>query len=78
MVAKLVQQGHKIPARRSPVQGVERIAEGYGETPPKSKSEDSHLGYPDSQAIQPQKQKCLDGPKWRQNAGWNHQVSVSS
>lgn len=36
MVAKLIQQGHKIPARCGPIQGVERIAEGYGETSRKS------------------------------------------
>lgn len=44
MVAKLVQQRHKVPTRCSPIQGVECIAEGYGETPPKSKSENSPHG----------------------------------
>lgn len=44
MVAELVQQGHKIPPWCRPVQGVERIAEGYGETSPKSESEDSQVG----------------------------------
>lgn len=64
VVAKLVQQGHKIPTRRSSIQGVERIAEGYRETSPKSKSEVSQGGeHLDSQAIQPQKQKYLCGPK---------------
>lgn len=32
MVAELVQQGHKIPTRRRPVEGVQGVAEGYGET----------------------------------------------
>ena len=41
VVAKLVQQGYKIPTRCSPVQGVEGVAEGYGETSPRIKSEDS-------------------------------------
>lgn len=58
MVAKLVQQGYKIPSRCSPIQGVESIAEGYGERAPKHRSEGLHHGYLDSQAIQPQKRKC--------------------
>lgn len=46
VVAKLVQQGYKIPTRCSPVQGVESVAEGYGETSPRIKREDSQYGHP--------------------------------
>jgi hypothetical protein len=67
MVAKLVQQGYKICTSCSPIQGVESIAEGYVETSPKNKSEDSQFGYMDHQAIQPQ--MWLRGLKWCKTVG---------
>lgn len=45
VVAKLVQQGHKIPTGCRPIKGVESIAEGCGETSSKSKSENSQWGH---------------------------------
>lgn len=70
MVAKLVQQGHKIPSRRRPIEGVEGVAEGYGETSIKSK-----VGTP--RPLSPN----VDGhPVWPTEncrAGWAYQVSVS-
>lgn len=44
MVAKVVQQGHKIPTRRSPIEGVQSIVEGYGEKSRERRSEDSQAG----------------------------------
>lgn len=50
VVAKLIQQGHKIPTGCRPIKGVESIAEGCGETSLKSEnSQRGHLGSIQSQ-----------------------------